>query len=268
MLYRRETRRTPLTHPKLRHAPVPRPALVYVRQSTRMQVRANTARTARQYHLAPRARALGWSEDLMVVIDHDQGRSGASTAGRDGCAYLIAEVGRGRAGAGLCLAASRLARSSSDWYRLIESCAWTDTLVRDEDGGYDPGQDNDRLLLGFRGPMSEAALHWLPCRLLGGKREKAQPGTLRWRLPVGVVYDAVGQIVCDPDEAIQQAVRQGFAVLASAKSALAVVKHCADHRLQSPARLGQRTCKHDVAWRPRRHARGLSMVHNPFDAGA
>jgi len=210
---------TPLPHPKLRNAHLTRPALVYVRQSTLMQVRTNTASTARQYHLATRAHDLGWSEDLIVVIAQDQGRSGASTAGRDGFEYLIAEVGLGRAGAVLCLEASRLARSSSDWYRLIEICALTDTLVIDEDGVYDPGQDNDRWLLGFRGTMSEAELHWLHCRLLGGKLEKAQHGTLRWRLPVGLVYDVVGQIVFDPDEVIQQAVHQVFAVFETAKSA-------------------------------------------------
>jgi DNA invertase Pin-like site-specific DNA recombinase len=137
---------TLLTHPKLRHTHVTRPALVSVRQSTLMQVRANTARTARQYHLASRARAVGWAEHLIVILDQDQGRSGTSTAGRDGFEYLMAEVGLGRVGAGRCLAASRLARSSSDWYRLMEICALTDTLVIDEDGVYDPGQDNDRLL--------------------------------------------------------------------------------------------------------------------------
>jgi DNA invertase Pin-like site-specific DNA recombinase len=259
---------TPLPYPKLRNAHLTRPALVYVRQSTLMQVRANTASTARQYHLATRARELGWADDLIVVIDQDQGRSGASTAGRDGFEYLITEVGLGRAGAVLCLEASRLARSSSDWYRLIEICALTDTLVIDEDGVYDPGQYNDRLLLGFRGTMSEAELHWLHCRLIGGKLEKAQHGTLRWRLPVGLVYDVVGQIVFDPDEAIQQAVRQVFEVFATAKSALAVVKHFADHGLQIPERLWQRACKDDVVWRPLRHARVLSMLHNPFYAGA
>ena len=137
---------TLLTHPKLRNTHLTRPALVYVRQSTLIQVRANTASTARQYQLATRARDLGWAEHLIIVIDQDQGRSGASTAGRDGFEYLIAEVGLGRVGAVLCLEASRLARSSSDWYRLIEICALTDTLVIDEDGVYDPGQYNDRLL--------------------------------------------------------------------------------------------------------------------------
>lgn len=171
---------------KLRADHLTRPALIYIRQSTLMQVRENTASTARQYPLTQRVRDLGWPDQLVVVIDQDQGRSGASAVGRTGVEYLIAEVGLGRAGAVVSLEASRLARSSSEWYRLIEICALTDTLVIDEEGIYEPGQYNDRLLLGFRGTMSEAELHWLHCRLVGGKLEKAQQGTLRFRLPVGL----------------------------------------------------------------------------------
>jgi DNA invertase Pin-like site-specific DNA recombinase len=259
---------TPLNPLKLRNEHLTRPALVYVRQSTLMQVRDNTASTTRQYQLAKRAQDLGWPQHLVVVIDQDQGRSGASRSGRDGFEHLIAEVGLGRAGAVLCLEASRLARSSSDWYRLIEICALTDTLVIDEDGVYDPGQYNDRLLLGFRGTMSEAELHWLHCRLVGGKLEKAQQGTLRFRLPVGFVYDTLGQIVLDPDEEIQHAVRQVFEVFARSKSALAVVQHFADHGLQIPTRLWQRQRQGEVVWRRLRHGRVLSILHNPFYAGA
>src|SRR5215813_1460216 len=267
-LKRRVIMLTALNLTKLRNEHLTRPALVYVRQSTLIQVRDNTASAARQYQLAKRAHALGWPEHLVVVIDQDQGRSGASRTGRDGFEYLIAEVGLGRAGAVLCLEASRLARSSSDWYRLIEICALSDTLVINEDGVYDPGQYNDRLLLGFRGTMSEAELHWLHCRLVGGKLEKAQQGTLCFRLPVGLVYDTTDQIVLDPDEEIQHAVRQVFEVFERSKSALAVVKHFADHGLQIPTRLWQRQRKGEVVWRRLRHARVLSILHNPFYAGA
>jgi DNA invertase Pin-like site-specific DNA recombinase len=233
-----------------------------------MQMRDNTASTTRQYDLAKRAQDLGWPASLVRVIDQDQGHSGASHSARDGFEHLMAEVGLGRAGAVLCLEASRLARSSSDWYRLIEICALSDTLLIDEDGVYDPGQYNDRLLLGFRGTMSEAELHWLHCRLVGGKLEKAQQGTLRFRLPVGLVYDAAGRIELDPDEEIQHAVRQVFEVFETSKSALAVVKHFADHSLQIPDRLWQRERQGEVVWRPLRHARVLSILHNPFYAGA
>lgn len=138
----------------------------------------------------------------------------------------------------------------------------------DEDGVYDPGQYNDRLLLGFRGTMSEAERHWLPCRLVGGKLEKAPQGTLRFRRPVGLVYDAAGRITLDPDEDIQHAVRQVFAVFEMSKSALAVVKHLADHGLPIPDRLWQRERKGEVVWRRLRHARVLSILHSPFYAGA
>ena len=70
---------TDLNPPKLRNEHLTRPALVYVRQSTLIQVRDNTASAARQYQLAKRAQDLGWPEPLVVVIDQDQGRSGASS---------------------------------------------------------------------------------------------------------------------------------------------------------------------------------------------
>ncbi len=139
---------------KLRPDHLARPALIYVRQSTLAQVRDNVGSTARQYDLVQRARTLGWAPEHIRVIDQDQGHSGASAVGRDGFQELVAAVGMGQAGAVVSLEASRLARNSSDWYRLIEICALTDTLVVDEDGVYDPGQYNDRLLLGFNRPGS------------------------------------------------------------------------------------------------------------------
>jgi len=144
-----------------------------------MQVRENTGSTARQYDLAKRARDLGWPDEYIVVkvarcgaIDQDQGRSGATTTGRDGFQSLMAEVGmgqsgpsRGHAGAVLSLEVSRLARSCSDWYRLLEICALTDTLVIDEESVYDPGQYNDRLLLGFKGTMAPRKGHFERSRI-------------------------------------------------------------------------------------------------------
>jgi len=114
-----------------------------------MQVRDNTASTMRQYDLVQRAMSLGWSRERIQVIDQDQGHSGSSTIGRDGFQSLVAEVGLKHCGAVLSLEVSRLARSCSDWYHLLEICALTETLVIDEEGIYDPGHYNDRLLLGL-----------------------------------------------------------------------------------------------------------------------
>jgi DNA invertase Pin-like site-specific DNA recombinase len=256
------------TPSRLRAEHLDRQAFIYVRQSTLAQVREHTASTTRQYHLVERARALGWPEEHISVIDEDQGRSGASATGRDGFARLIAEVGLGHAGAVLSLEASRLARSCSDWYRLIEICALTNTLVIDEDGVYDPGQFNDRLLLGFRGTMSEAELHWLRSRLLGGKLEKARQGQLRQRLPVGLIYDPAGRVVLDPDEEVQQAVRLLFDHFEQKGSALAVVSHFARHGLRFPTRCWGGTRDGALVWQPLHHSRVLAILHNPAYAGA
>jgi DNA invertase Pin-like site-specific DNA recombinase len=253
--------------PKIRPDHLDRLAQVYVRQSTMIQVRENTASTARQYDLAGRARDLGWPQERIQVIDQDQGHSGASTVGRDGFQHLVAQVGLGRTGAVLSLEASRLARSCSDWYRLIEICALTNTLVIDEDGVYDPTQYSDRLLLGFLGTMSEAELHLLRSRLLGGKLKKASSGQLRFRPPTGLVYDPERRIVFDPDEQIQQAIRLILDLFEQSASALAVVQHFADHHLQCPTRLWGGGRHGQVIWRPLRHGRVLDILHNPEYAG-
>src|SRR5256886_2458140 len=218
-----------------------RDAVIYVRQSSLMQVRHNTTSTLRQYDLVQRALSLGWPRERIYVIDQDQAHSGSSSIGRDGFQSLVAEVGLKHCGALLSLEVSRLARSCSDWYRLLEICALTDTLVIDEDGIYDPGHYNDRLLLGFKGTMSEAELHWLRQRLHGGKLTKAEQGELRFRLPVGLVYDPIGRVVLDPDEEVQAAVRLVFALFEQYGSALALSKHFTAHHLRFPDWLWKRT---------------------------
>src|SRR5215472_12929074 len=96
-------------------------ACLYVRQSTLHQVFEHTESTARQYALQERARALGWAEEHIVVIDQDLGHSGASTVDRLGFQRLVAEVGLGRVGLVLGLEVSRLARNSSDWHQLARN---------------------------------------------------------------------------------------------------------------------------------------------------
>ena len=243
-------------------------ALIYIRQSTWTQVLKNTGSKARQYDLVQLALDLGWPEEQIEVIDQDQGQSGASASGRKGFQSLVAKVGLGQAGAVVSLEASRLARSSSDWYRLIEICALTHTLVIDEEGVYDPSDYNDRLLLGFKGTMSEAELHWLRNRLQGGRREKAEEGTLRLRLPTGLVYDTTGKVVLDPDEQVREANRLVFDLFEELGSGKAVLKHFAAHNLQLPTRAWEVERQGELTWGPASSSRVLSILHNPAYAGA
>ncbi len=256
------------THPKILPAHRERLALIYVRQSTLTQVRYHTGSTARQYDLTERAVALGWSRDQIRVVDQDQAHSGATAIGRDGFQWLVAEVGLGHAGAVFSLEASRLARSCSDWYRLLEICALTNTLVIDEEGVYDPTDYNDRLLLGFKGAMSEAELHWLRQRMQGGTLAKAQQGQLRFPLPMGLVHDPLGHIVLDPDEQVQHAVRLIFTLFEHHGSAMAVLRHFSSEGLRFPRRCREPGRQGELSWEPLQHGRVLSILHNPLYAGA
>jgi len=173
-----------LTEQKVTPEHLKRKAFLYVRQSTLRQVFENTESTNRQYALRDRVIGLGWPIEKIVVIDSDLGQSGASSEGRAGFKRLVSEVGMGNAGIVIGLEVSRLARNCSDWHRLLEICALSKTLILDEDGLYDPGHFNDRLLLGLKGTMSEAELHVLKARLQGGIFSKARRGELKSPLPV------------------------------------------------------------------------------------
>src|SRR3984885_14358827 len=197
-------------HQKVNGGHLKRNAYLYVRQSTIRQVFENTESTKRQYALRQQAITLGWQTEQIIVIDSDLGQSGASAVDREGFQKLVAEVSLGKAGIVLGLEVSRLARNSTDWHRLLEICALTDTLILDEDGVYDPSHFNDRLLLGLKGTMSETELHVLRARLQGGILNKARRGELMMRPPIGYAYDANARMVFDPDQQIQQAVRLVF----------------------------------------------------------
>jgi DNA invertase Pin-like site-specific DNA recombinase len=118
-------------HHKVQAEHLSRNAFLYVRQSTPRQVRENVESTKRQYALRARAIALGWPDERVIVIDCDQGESGASAAWREGFRRLVTEVGLGRAGIVMGLEVSRLARNNADWHRLLEICALADTLILD-----------------------------------------------------------------------------------------------------------------------------------------
>lgn len=245
-----------------------RDAYLYVRQSTYRQVHENQESTRRQYALRERALALGWPDERIVVIDTDLGHSGASSTDRPGFQRLVTDVGMARVGLVLGLEVSRLARSSTDWCRLLEICALTDTLILDEDGLYDPGNFNDRLLLGLKGTMSEAELHFLRARMRGGVLNKARRGELRTALPVGFVYAPDGQVVLDPDQQVQQAVRCLFATFRRTGSASATVRAFHTQHLSFPRHIWTGPHKGELRWTALTRSTTIDILHNPRYAGA
>lgn len=194
---------------------------VYIRQSSAAQVLHNRESTERQYQLSERALQLGWSETQIRVVDEDLAHSGSGVVTRRGFDQMTQAVAMGQVGIILCLEASRIARNNAEWYRLLELCGVTDTLIGDLDGLYHPGLFNDRLLLGLKGTMAEAELHVLRMRLNGAIRNKAKRGELRRGLPVGLLWgEGEGQVIFHPDQAVTGAIRtifEKFAELGSAR---------------------------------------------------
>ena len=242
-----------------------RQAYLYIRQSTLRQVLENTESTQRQYALRQRAIALGWPEERIIVIDHDQGQSGASAVDRQGFQRLVAEVGLGKAGIVMGLEVSRLARNCADWHRLLEICGLTHTLILDEEGTYDPGYFNDRMLLGLKGTMSEAELHVLKARLIGGVLNKAQRAELKVPLPIGLVYDEEQRVVLDPDQQVQQSLRHLFGTFARTGSAWGTVQAFRQEGIKFPR--GGQAGAGRIMWSELTHALVLRTLHNPRYAG-
>jgi DNA invertase Pin-like site-specific DNA recombinase len=242
-----------------------RRAVIYVRQSSMAQVRDNTESTARQYALADEAVRLGWARSQVEVIDADLGLSGRSAEGRAGFKDLVGRVCMGELGAIFGLEVSRLARSSADLSRLLELARLTDTLVVDADGIYDLANFNDRLLLGLKGTMSEAELHFLASRLQGAKRSAAERGELRFPLPVGFIHDDEGTTIIDPDQEVQGAVADLFVAFRAGGSAYQVVAAFKGRRF--PLRAYGGVWAGQVRWGRLSHSRVLGVLANPCYAG-
>src|SRR5919108_1148894 len=242
-------------------------AYIYVRQSTPAQILHHQESTERQYALRQKALELGWSETTVRTLDRDLGISGAQSAGREDFKTLVADVSMGQVGAVFALEVSRLARSNLDWHRLLELCALTATLVIDEDGCYDPSDFNDGLLLGLKGTMAQAELHFLRARLLGGKLNKAKKGELRFPLPVGYCYAEQGGILPDPDEEVRGAVEMVFRLFRETGSAYAVVHRFTELGLRFPKRAYGGVWDGKIIWGRLSHSRVLGVLKNPSYAG-
>ncbi|EPE93616.1 transposase (plasmid) [Rhizobium grahamii CCGE 502] len=208
--------------------------------------------------------ALGWREEQIIVIDSDQGESGASAVWREGFQRLVSDVGMGHAGIVMGLEVSRLARNNADWQRLLEICALADTLILDEDGVYDPASFNDRLLLGLNGTMSEAELHVIKARLRGGILNKARRGEFRCPLPTGLVYDHSGNVTLDPDMQVRETIAHFFETFSCVGSASQTVKAFRQEGILFPSRLHHS----QTVFQPLTPSTAMRVLHNPRYAGA
>jgi DNA invertase Pin-like site-specific DNA recombinase len=239
-------------------------AVVYVRQSSPHQALMNQESLKLQYALQDRAQAAGWDPDRIRVIDTDLGRTGRNAEGRAGFQELVALVNQEQVGIIFAYDVTRLARNCTDWYQLLDLCAFRSCLVGDQDGIYDPLTPNGRLILGLKGLISELELHTLKARLTAGLLNKAQRGELALTLPVGLVRDQLGRVTKHPNLEVQSRLELVFTCFLQVRSACQVVRSFNEHDLLLPRkdRFG------DVVWRKPTVPAILSTLKNPAYAGA
>ena len=241
-----------------------RKAVVYIRQSHPHQVLSNQESLRLQYALCQRARDLGWQEADVEVVDADLGLSGAAADHRRGFKDLIARVTLGEVGIILSYDVTRLARNCSDWYPLLDLCGYRQCLIADRDGVYDPGSANGRLLLGLKGTISEVELHTMRGRLTAGLLNKAERGELALNLPAGLIRDAGGAVVKDPDREIQDRITLVFTSFLEQGSVAKVMRIFARGALGVP----RRDRFGEAVWRPATLNRLNQILKNPAYAGA
>ena len=256
------------THPKIRTTHLDRPAYIYVRQSSPKQVAQNIESQHLQYQLAQRAEALGWRVEQVRIMDDDQGISAKDSAGRSGYQALVAEVSLGQVGIIFGWQVSRIARNNADWYHLLDLAALVDTLIADVDGVYDLRNYNDRLLLGLKGTMSEAELHWLHQRLDEGRLNQVRRGEYRQHLPTGLVRLEDGAVVKDPDDQVRHAIELVLLKFEELGSCGKVLRYLRRENILLPRRQRAGLFKGQLLWKPPTDSAIYEILRNPAYAGA
>jgi DNA invertase Pin-like site-specific DNA recombinase len=243
-------------------------AVVYVRQSSQYQVINNKESAEVQASFRELAVAWGWPASRVIVVNEDQAQSATSSEGRVGFQWLLTEVNLDHVGIILGFQVSRLSRANSDWYHLLERCAVFHTLLADQDGIYDPMLYNDRLLLGLKGTMSEAELHFLRQRLYQGRLNKARRGEQFTSAPIGYVRSSSGdRLELDPDEQVRHVVRLIFDKLDELGSVGAVHRYLVRNNIKLGIRMPSGPDPGRLQWRPPARATLNRIFRHPYYAG-
>jgi len=239
-------------------------AVIYIRQSTPHQQISNQESLRLQYALQERAQGLGWHAKDVEVIDADLGLTATSAQHRTGFQELVAKVTLGQVGIILSVEVTRLSRNCSDWYPLLDVCGYRSCLIADNDGIYDPGSANGRLLLGLKGQLSELELHTIRARMTAGLLNKAARGELALTLPVGLMRDGLDRVHKDPHQEVQDRLDLVFTTFLRLRSESLVLGFLNTQDLLLP----RRDRFGDVVWKKPTVAIILQILKNPAYAGA
>jgi len=251
---------------KITESHLSRKAVVYLRQSSPGQVKRNSESQRLQYDLAHHARELGWKQ--VEVIDEDLGSSASIAAAvRHGYEYTMAQIAMGQVGIVFSRELSRLSRTDKDWCQLMELCQVFDTLAGDEEQVYDLSLMDDQLVVGIKATLSVVELKVLQQRLVQGQESKARRGELHRILAPGYVLDVDGNVVKDPNQRVQQAIRLLFDKFRELSSIRQTYLWFHNESIECPVNrcsAGHRK----LVWQLPTLSFINDVLHNPFYAGA
>ncbi len=236
-------------------------AIIYIRQSHPEQVKKHKESQRLQYQLVERAKELGW--DKVVVIDDDLGHSAGGTVERCGFEQLILDVVAKKLGAIFCIDASRLARNNREWYTLLDYCRYTDTLIIDPDGIYDPNNISDRVFLGMKGTMSEYELNIFLQRSQSAIQCKAERGEFYTTVPAAYIITADNKCEMNPDQRIQDVSHLMFQKFRELGSANQLVLWFRKEKIELPIR----PRKGEIIWKLPKVSLIRDHLNNPIFAG-
>jgi len=239
---------------------------IYVRQSSQSQVEKNKSSQEVQYDLVYRAKAFGWTDDQIVIIDEDLGITATGTKERTGFEKILANICLGNVGAIFILYASRLARNGREWHQVLEMCSLFNVLIIDRDTVYDPSLPNDRLWLGMQGSFSEYEVKQMQIRAREAIMNKASKGEFIKMLPAGLVATEDNRIELDPHERIRQAIAGVFKRFSEMGSIRQVSIWYQDNKIELPVREGKKK-GFPIVWRIPVNSTIHGILTNEFYAG-
>ncbi len=257
-----------LTSTKILPEHLEKKAVIYVRQSSNHQVVNNLESQKRQYDLQHRAVKLGWPKNRCLTIDEDLGISGARAENRPGYQKLVSMIALKEVGLILGIEVSRLARNCLDWYQLLEIASTFGALIGDEDTIYNPGDFNDRLLLGLKGTISEVELQQIKTRMSRGRINKAKRGELELLTPIGYERDSyTGNISFSKDRSVKEYIDLVFHLFGKIGSVRGTLKELRRRELEMPFWSSEPGLGRKIQWKHPTYEAIYNIIKNPIYAG-
>lgn len=227
-----------LSHPLITPEHLARKVIVYLRQSSPEQVEKNTGSQAFQRSQEDLARAYGWPEDLIDVIEDDLGKSGSTVDRRSGWQQMLREIAANMVGAVFVANISRLGRQMLPIEELRILASHHGTLLWLDNRFSDPSDPNDTVLTQITASFAQYENKKRTEHMTKARMAKARQGSVVSLMPVGWIKTPNGKYDYDP--AVKDRIFAIINTFMKVRSIRQTVKALTEAGIKVPARQGRR----------------------------